>query len=104
MYAVVASGGKQLRVSPGDSVRVELLDGEVGANVRLDQVLLVTDDAGETRVGAPLVDGASVTGTITAHGRGPKLRIFKMKRRTGYRRHQGHRQGYTEVLIDKIEG
>jgi large subunit ribosomal protein L21 len=103
MYAVVATGGKQVRVSPGDSVRVELLEGEVGDAVRLDQVLLVGGE-GEARVGAPHVDGAAVVGTIQSHGRGPKIKVFKMKRRTGYRRHQGHRQGYTEVLVDKIEG
>lgn len=104
MYAVVASGGKQVRVSPGDSVRVELLEGAVGDRVRLDQVLLVAGDDGEARVGAPLVEGVTVLGTIQAHGRGPKIKVFKMKRRTGYRRHQGHRQGYTEVLIEEIEG
>jgi len=104
MYAVVATGGKQVRVSPGDSVRVELLDGSVGDSVRLDQVLLVSSDDGKARIGAPHVEGAAVVGTIQGHGRGPKIKIFKMKRRTGYRRHQGHRQGYTELLIDKIEG
>ena len=104
MYAVVASGGKQVRVSPGDSVRVEKLDGAVGDNVSFDQVLLVGGDDGEARVGAPTVDGVQVSGTIKAHVRGPKIKVFKMKRRTGYRRHQGHRQDYTEVVIDKIEG
>ncbi len=104
MYAVVASGGKQIRVTPGELVRVEQLDGEVGDSVRLDAVLLVAGEDGAARVGAPHLDGVAVVGTIKAHGRGPKIKVFKMKRRTGYRRHQGHRQGYTEVQIDKIEG
>lgn len=104
MYAVVASGGKQVRVSPGDSVRVEKLDGAVGDHISFDRVLLVAGEDGEARVGTPTVEGVQVSGTIKAHGRGPKIKVFKMKRRTGYRRHQGHRQGYTEVVIDKIEG
>ena len=77
--------------------------GSVGDAVELDQVLLVGGE-GDTRVGAPLVDGAKVVGTITAQGRGPKITVFKMKRRKGYRRKQGHRQEYTELKIDKIEG
>ena len=102
MYAVVRSGGKQWRVSPGTAVRLERIAGAVGDAVELDQVLLVGGE-GETRIGAPLVEGAVVRGTITAQGRGPKLTIFKMKRRKGYRRKQGHRQDYTEVRIDAIE-
>ena len=103
MYAVVRTGGKQVRMTPGGSVRVESLPGAVGDAVELDQVLLVGGE-GDTRVGAPLVDGAKVVGTIVAQGRGPKLTIFKMKRRKGYRRKQGHRQNYTEIRVDKIEG
>jgi len=102
MYAVVRSGGKQWRVSPGAAVRLERLPGEVGDAVALDQVLLVGGE-GETRVGTPLLAGAVVRGTIVAQGRGPKLTIFKAKRRKGYRRKQGHRQGYTEIRIDAIE-
>jgi large subunit ribosomal protein L21 len=103
MYAVIRTGGKQARVEPGDTVRVEKLDGSVGESVELPEVLLIGSD-GEARVGTPLVDGARVMGTITAQGRGPKITIFKMKRRKGYRRKQGHRQAYTEVRVDKIEG
>ena len=103
MYAVVRTGGKQVRMSPGSSVRVETLPGSVGDAVELDQVLLVGGE-GETRVGTPLVDGAKVVGTITSQGRGPKITIFKMKRRKGYRRKQGHRQNFTEIRVDKIEG
>ena len=101
MYAVVRSGGKQYRVSPGGSVRVEKLDGEVGSSVTLDEVLMIGGD-GDLKIGTPTVDGASVSGTITAQGRGPKIRVFKMKRRKGYRRTQGHRQDYTEILVDGI--
>ena len=103
MYAVIRSGGKQLRVESGQSVRVERLQGSVGDNVELDEVLLLGGD-GETRVGTPLVEGARALGTITAQDRGPKLTIFKMKRRKGYRRKAGHRQAYTEIRVDRIEG
>ena len=103
MYAVIRSGGKQARVALGDSLRVEKLDGAVGDSIELGEVLLVADD-GESRVGTPLVDGARVRGTITAQGRGDKITVFKMKRRKGYRRKTGHRQAYTEVHIDAIEG
>ena len=101
MYAVVRSGGKQYRVSPGGSVRVEKLAGEVGSSITLDEVLMVGGE-GDVKIGAPTVDGASVSGTIVAQGRGPKIRVFKMKRRKGYRRTQGHRQDYTEIRIDGI--
>ena len=101
MYAVVRSGGKQYRVSPGGSVRVEKLAGEVGSKVTLDEVLMVGGE-GDVKIGTPKVDGASVSGTITAQGRGDKIRVFKMKRRKGYRRTQGHRQDYTEIAIDGI--
>ena len=103
MYAVIRSGGKQLRVESGQSVRVERLQGSVGDNVELDEVLLLGGE-GETRVGTPLVEGARALGTITAQDRGPKLTIFKMKRRKGYRRKAGHRQAYTEMRVDRIEG
>ena len=103
MYAVVRSGGKQYRVSPGGSVRVEKLSGEVGASITLDDVLMIGGE-GDIKIGAPTVDGASVNGTIVAQGRGAKIRVFKMKRRKGYRRSQGHRQDYTEIRIDGISG
>ena len=103
MYAVIRSGGKQLRVESGQSVRVERLQGSVGDNVELDEVLLLGGE-GETRVGTPLVEGARALGTITAQARGPKLTIFKMKRRKGFRRKTGHRQAYTEIRVDRIEG
>jgi large subunit ribosomal protein L21 len=103
MYAVVRSGGKQVRVEPGYSVRVEKLPGDVGDAVELGDVLLVGGE-GEPRIGTPLVEGARAVGTIMAQARGPKITIFKMKRRKGYRRKTGHRQDYTEIRVDKIEG
>ncbi|MFP6607526.1 MAG: 50S ribosomal protein L21 [Myxococcota bacterium] len=102
MYAVVRTGGKQVRVQPGESVRVEKLAGGVGDAVELDDVLLV-DANSEFKIGTPTVEGARVIGTITAQGRGPKIMVFKMKRRKGYRRKLGHRQDYTEILVDRIE-
>jgi len=102
MYAVVRTGGKQVRVTPGLAVRVEKLPGAVGESIQLDQVLLVGGE-GETRVGTPLVEGVKVVGTITDQGRGPKIIVFKMKRRKGYRRKMGHRQDYTEIRVDSIE-
>jgi large subunit ribosomal protein L21 len=102
MYAVVRTGGKQHRVEPGAAVRVEKLEGSVGDRVELGEVLLVGAEDG-AKIGTPLVAGAKVTGTITAQGLGPKLTIFKMKRRKGYRRKSGHRQSYTEIRVDEIE-
>ena len=102
MYAVVRTGGKQIRVAPGDAVRVEKLDGAVGDRVELSEVLLVGGE-NDARIGTPLVEGAKVVGTITAQDRGEKIIVFKMKRRKGYRRKAGHRQFYTEVRVDAIE-
>jgi len=102
MYAVVRTGGKQIRVAPGDRVRIEKLSGDVGEDVVLDEVLLVAGE-GDLKVGTPTVEGAKVKGTITAQGRHPKITVFKMKRRKGYRRIQGHRQDYTEVLVGDIQ-
>ena len=102
MYAVVRTGGKQVRVEPGQAVRVEKLDGNVGDTVEFPEVLMVGGES-ETRIGKPLVDGAVVHGTILDQGKGPKVHTFKLKRRTGYRRSYGHRQAFTEVRVDKIE-
>jgi len=101
--AIVRTGGKQYRVQPGSVVRVEKLPGDVGSPIELPEVLLVgTGDA--AKVGTPLVKGATVKGTITAHGRGPKLIVYKFRRRKNYRRKNGHRQAYTEIKIDEIAG
>lgn len=103
MYAVVRSGGKQYRVSPGGSLRVERLVGEVGAQVTLDDVLLIGSDEA-VRIGAPTLTGAQVVGTIVAQDRAAKVMTFKQKRRKGYRRKYGHRQNYTEIRVDQIQG
>ena len=103
MYAVIVSGGKQYKVAPGEKLKVEQLAAEVGAKVTLDQVLMV-GDGDNVRVGRPTVAGAQVQATVLAHGRGPKIEIFKMRRRKNYRRHQGHRQGFTELKIEGIVG
>jgi large subunit ribosomal protein L21 len=101
MYAVIKTGGKQYRVQSGEKLKVELLQADVGAQINLDQVLMVAD--GETvTMGHPLVKGANVTATIISHGRHDKVNIFKMRRRKHYQKHQGHRQGYTEVQINTI--
>ena len=96
MYAVIKTGGKQYKVAPGEKLKVEQLPADVGAAVVLDQVLMV-GDGDSVRLGQPTVAGATVTATVLAHGRGEKLRIFKMRRRKHYQKHQGHRQGYTEL-------
>ncbi len=103
MYAVIRTGGKQYRVKSGEQLRVELLPADVGAAVSFDQVLMV-GEGGEVRVGAPLVAGARVQATVVAHGRGDKVKIFKLRRRKHYAKTQGHRQSYTEVRIDDIVG
>jgi len=101
MYAVIKSGGKQYRVEAGATLRIEALAAAVGANLSFDEVLLV--GAGDSvKVGAPLVAGAAVKATVLAHGRGDKLKIFKLRRRKHYQKTQGHRQSYTEVRIDDI--
>ncbi len=102
MYAIIQTGGKQYRVAPGDVLRVERLPGERGDEVKLDQVLLVTSDGGEVKVGAPLVENASVKGQIVRQGKAKKVMVFKKKRRKGYRRRQGHRQLFTAVQIQEI--
>jgi large subunit ribosomal protein L21 len=103
MYAIIKTGGKQYRVQSGAQLRVEALPADVGAAVSFDQVLLVGE--GDTvKVGAPYVAGAAVKATVVSHGRGEKVRIFKMRRRKHYQKTQGHRQSYTEVRIDDITG
>ncbi len=101
MYAVIKTGGKQYRVQSGEKLKIELIPAEVGAQVQLDQVLMVSDGDAVT-FGRPLVNGAKVTATVLAHGRHDKVKIFKMRRRKHYQKHQGHRQGFTEVQIDTI--
>ncbi|MFI5273198.1 MAG: 50S ribosomal protein L21 [Ktedonobacterales bacterium] len=102
MYAVIETGGKQYRVSPGQTVEVELLAAEPGSTVALDRVLLVSAD-GNTLVGTPTVPGGKVVGMITREGRGPKLIIFKYKSKKRYRRTRGHRQDYAYLTITDIQ-
>ena len=103
MYAVIATGGKQYRVAEGERVRVEKLAGAAGDKVVFDQVLMV-GGGDAAKVGAPLLDKASVEAEITDQGRARKIVVFKFKRRKKYRRKQGHRQPYTELRITKIKG
>jgi len=101
MHAVIKTGGKQYRVAPGDTVKVETLAAEVGAQVTLSEVLAVSN-GDDVRVGSPFVAGAAVVATVVGHGRRDKVTIFKMKRRKHYQKHQGHRQNFTELRIDSI--
>jgi large subunit ribosomal protein L21 len=102
MYAVIRTGGKQYRVSAGQSLRVEKLPAEAGSEVVILDVLMVGEGEAVT-MGAPLVAGAAVKATVISQGRGDKIRIFKMRRRKHYRKSQGHRQAYTELRIDSID-
>ena len=99
MYAIIATGGKQYKVSEGDVVRVEKLELETGSTVTFDQVLAVSDN--ELKVGSDVAN-ATVTATVTDQGKGKKVIVYKYKRKTGYHKKNGHRQAYTEVKIDKI--
>ncbi|CAM0999204.1 50S ribosomal protein L21 [Rhodanobacter sp. AS-Z3] len=100
-YAVIKTGGKQYRVMQGDVLRVELLTAEEGATISFDQVLMV--GTGESVVvGAPVVEGATVSATVRKHGRADKIRIIKFRRRKHYKRQQGHRQHFTEIEITGI--
>ena len=101
MYAVIKTGGKQYRVAPGEKIKIEQIPADVGSQIVIDQVLMVGE--GESvKVGNPLVSGAKVTATVFAHGRGVKIRIFKLRRRKHYQKTQGHRQNYTEIRVDAI--
>lgn len=103
MYAVIKTGGKQYKVAAGETIKVELLDAEVGAEVTIDQVLAVGTGA-ELKIGAPLVGGATVKATVVSHGKHDKVRIFKLRRRKHYKKSQGHRQNYTELAISAVNG
>ena len=102
MYAIIETGGKQYSVSPGDQVRVEKLDGNVGDTVELDKVVAVSGADGTLRTGGKV--DATVSATIAAQGRGRKIEVFKFKRRKMYRRRMGHRQAYTQLRIESISG
>ena len=102
MYAIVRASGRQYRVEAGQVVRFQRLSAEVGAQVTLGEVLLVSGDSG-IQVGAPLLSGAEVLGTVVEQGRGEKIRVFKYKKRKHYRRTRGHRQSFTAVRIDTLK-
>src|SRR5262245_60983767 len=103
MYAVIKTGGKQYKVEPGQTIRVDKLDGDAGAKLEIGEVLLVAD-GDKVRVGAPTVDGVKVAAEIVAHEKGDKLVVFKFRRRKAYRRRNGHRQQYTALKITGING
>ncbi|HXE19737.1 50S ribosomal protein L21 [Castellaniella sp. UC4442_H9] len=101
MYAVIKTGGKQYRVCAGQKLKIEQIPADIGQEISLDQVLSVGE--GESlQIGAPFVAGASVRATVLAQGRHDKVKIFKMRRRKHYQKHQGHRQNYTEIRIDAV--
>lgn len=102
MYAIVSTGGKQYKVAEGDVIFVEKLDAAEGDAVTFDEVLTVVND-GEVKLGKPNVEGAKVTGKVAAQGKARKIRVFKYKAKSNYRKRQGHRQPYTKVSIEKIE-
>ncbi|MCA9546364.1 MAG: 50S ribosomal protein L21 [Myxococcales bacterium] len=101
MYAIIKTGGKQYRVTEGQTLRVEKIEGEAGAAITLDKVLLIGGE-GETRIGRPFLDGASVVAEISRQAKAKKVIIYKKKRRKGYHLKQGHRQRYTELSIKSI--
>ena len=100
MYAIIATGGKQYKVSEGDVIKVEKLGAEAGSTYTFDQVLVVSGD--EVKVGDPVVAGATVEASVIEDGKAKKVIVYKYKRKTGYHKKQGHRQPYTKVKIEKI--
>ena len=102
MYAIVETGGKQYRVAEGDTFRVELLQEEVGTEVNLERVMAVGNGE-ELKVGEPFINGVSVKTRVKAHGKSRKIIVYKYKAKKNYRRKQGHRQPYTELIVEKIE-
>ena len=102
MYAVIATGGKQYRVTEGETLKVEKLAGEEGSEIELDQVLMVAD-GDNIQVGTPVLESGAVTAKIKSHGRGKKVEIIKFRRRKHHRKQMGHRQDYTEIEVTKIK-
>ena len=103
MYAVIETGGKQFRVQEGDVVYVEKLDANIGDSVTIDKVLLVEKD-GVVSIGTPVVAGATAVLKVVEHGKGAKIIVFKFKAKKNYRNKQGHRQPYTRVLVESLQG
>lgn len=102
MFAVFKSGGKQFRAEAGAKIRIPSIKAEPGDTVTFDEVLLSAGDE-DVKVGTPVVEGASVTAEVVRHGRDDKIIVFKRKRRKGYRKKQGHRQGFTEILVNEVK-
>ena len=102
MFAIIQSGGRQVKVSPGDVISVDRFDATAGDEVTIDQVLVLEKDGGEVLAGSPYVANVKVVGVVDGEARGPKIRIFKKKRRKGMRRTRGHRSTYTQVRIKDI--
>jgi len=100
-YAVIKTGGKQYRVAVGDKLKVEQIPADVNSEIRLDQVLMI-GQGDSVIVGKPFINGATVTAKVIEQGRGEKIRIFKLRRRKHYQKHQGHRQNYTQLLIQAV--
>ena len=103
MYAVIKTGGKQYRVAAGEKLKIEQIAADIGSEIVLDQVLLVAD-GDNLKMGRPLVTGATVQAKVLTQGRHDKVRIFKLRRRKHYQKHQGHRQNFTEIQITGITG
>jgi large subunit ribosomal protein L21 len=101
-YAIFATGGAQFRAEPGLTIQIPLLAAEPGSKVTFDQVLLASDGK-NVHTGKPVLKGAKVTAEVVRHGKGPKIKIFRFARRSGYRRHAGHRQAFTEVKIADVK-
>ena len=104
MYALIESGGKQYKVSEGTVLKVEKLEAAAGDRLVIDKVLMINDESGATQIGNPLLENARVTAKILEQGKNKKIIVYKYKKRKNYRRKQGHRQPYTRLLIEKIEG
>ena len=100
MYAIIKTGGKQIQVEVGQEIYIEKLFAEAGETVTFDEVVMIGGDS--TKIGTPLVEGATVVGEVERHGRGQKIIVFKYKAKKGYKREQGHRQPYTKVVIKEI--
>ncbi len=103
MFAIIQSGGRQVKVTPGAVVEVDRFEAEPGTEVTIDRVLFLEKDGGEMLAGAPFVANVKVLGVVDGESRGPKIRIFKKRRRKGFRKTQGHRTTYTKVRITGIE-
>ena len=103
MYAIIKTGGKQYKVAEGSEIIVEKLDAAEGDSVTFEEVLALGEGS-ELKIGRPFVKGAKVTASVVKNGKGPKIRILKYRHKTNYRRRQGHRQPFTKVKIEKIEG